>query len=102
MTSKQVFLYKRGMNIELVALKKAVGIAGGQKALATMIGVTQSHVWGWLNTGRQRCSGEYVLAIEAATGVSKHDLRPDIFGPSPDRPSPPRHAQPSMGQEAAA
>lgn len=26
----------------------------------------------------------------------------DLMGPSPDRPSPSRHAQPSMGQEAAA
>ena len=25
------------------------------------------------------------VAIEDATGVSKHDLRPDIFGPHPDR-----------------
>lgn len=33
------------------------------------------------------------VAIEDATGVSKHDLRPDIFGPNPhsapaQRPSP--------------
>ena len=32
------------------------------------------------------------VAIEDATGVSKHDLRPDIFGPAP----------PATGQEAAA
>ena len=31
-----------------------------------------------LNRAR-RASAEYVLAIEAATGVSRHDLRPDLY-----------------------
>ncbi|MFZ1493003.1 MAG: YdaS family helix-turn-helix protein [Candidatus Competibacter denitrificans] len=88
-------------NIKLQALKEAVAIAGGQLALARGLGLKQGHIWWWLNKTYQ-ASPSYVLAIEHLTGISKHDLRPDIFGPSPDRPAPSRHAQPSMGQEAAA
>ena len=73
------------MNTQLESLRTAVQIAGGQLALANQLGIKQGHVWSWLNTGRQRASGRYVLAIEAATGVSRHDLRPDIFGPHPQR-----------------
>lgn len=47
--------------------------------------------------GHCRAGAKMAVAIEDATGVSKHDLRPDIFGPAPQRP-----AQPATGQEAAA
>lgn len=32
---------------------------------------------------RGRVPAERVLEIEALTGVSRHDLRPDVFGPVP-------------------
>ncbi len=35
--------------------------------------------------GHCRAGAKMAVAIEDATGVSKHDLRPDIFGPHPDR-----------------
>lgn len=30
---------------------------------------------------------EHVLAVEAVTNISRHELRPDIFGPVPGRKS---------------
>jgi DNA-binding transcriptional regulator YdaS (Cro superfamily) len=65
---------------ELQALRAAVNQAGGQSALARKLGkgVTQAHVWYWLNKAK-RAPADKVLAIEGATKVSKHDLRPDLY-----------------------
>lgn len=62
------------------ALKQAVESAGSQSALARICGVTQTAVWKWLQSGK-RLPAEYVLKAEAATGVSRHALRPDIYPP---------------------
>lgn len=59
-------------------LKEAITIAGGQSALARAIGVQQCHVWNWLNRNK-KVPAQHVLNIEKATGVSRHDLRPDIY-----------------------
>jgi DNA-binding transcriptional regulator YdaS (Cro superfamily) len=61
------------------ALRRACDAAGGQKSLAARIGTTQSLVWYWLARSKRGVPGEYVLPIEAATGISRHDLRPDIY-----------------------
>lgn len=61
------------------ALRKACGAAGGQKPLADLIGTTQSQVWYWLERSKKGLPGEFVLAVERATGVSRHDLRPDLY-----------------------
>jgi DNA-binding transcriptional regulator YdaS (Cro superfamily) len=63
-------------------IEEAVRIAGGQTALANALrvkhpNIRQQHVWKWLRA--KRVSAEVVLAIEAATGVSRHELRPDIY-----------------------
>src|SRR5262245_8410096 len=68
------------------ALRRACKAAGGQKPLASLIGATQSMVWYWLARARRGVPGEYVRAIEAATGVSRHELRPDLY-PASDHPS---------------
>ena len=60
------------------AIRRAVEIAGSQTKLARKIGVRQSDVWAWLQ-GRP-VKADKVLAIEAATGVSRHEFRHDIFG----------------------
>ena len=61
------------------ALKRAVKIAGGQKALASKLaGVSQQKISYWLNTAK-KVQAEYVLAIEEITGVSRHELRPDLY-----------------------
>ena len=62
-------------------LEVAIEKAGGQTALAGLLGVRQSHVWNWLNRDK-RVPVDRVLAIEAAVGVPRHELRPDIYPPS--------------------
>jgi DNA-binding transcriptional regulator YdaS (Cro superfamily) len=51
-----------------------------------MCEVSATAVWKWLNSSK-RLPAEHVLAVEAATGISRHLLRPDIYpadlGPSP-------------------
>lgn len=77
------------------ALAKAIDTVGGQTQLARLLGVKQANVWHWLNKA-ERVPGEYVLAIEAATGgqVTRHDLRPDLY---PDVQAP--DALPSIPEE---
>lgn len=60
------------------ALVRAVEIIGSQQALADLCEVSQPTVWRWLNQSKQ-LPAEYVLRVEAATGVSRHLLRPDIY-----------------------
>lgn len=60
------------------ALQEAVKVAGTQQAMAVICGVTQTAVWKWLQSSK-RLPAEYVLRVEAATGVSRHHLRPDIY-----------------------
>lgn len=66
------------------ALSRAIELVGGQTQLARLLGVKQANVWHWLNRAHN-VPGEYVLAIEKATGgkVGRHDLRPDLY---PDAP----------------
>lgn len=63
------------------ALEEAVRVAGGQAALGRIAGKSQGHVATWLQRGR--CPPEVVLVIEEKTGVSRHRLREDVFGPEP-------------------
>lgn len=73
------------MSAELEALEKAVAASGGQSGLAAKLStaekpIAQGHVWYWLRR-LQKAPPNQVLAIEAATGVSRHELRPDIYPP---------------------
>lgn len=77
------------MEIESIphgALVEAVSRIGGQSAMARLCQRSQATVWGWLNVAKQ-IPAEYVLRVETVTGVSRHQLRPDIYpadlGPSP-------------------
>lgn len=67
-----------------IALERAIQSVGSQAELARRIGKTQAHIWNWLNRDKQ-VPAEAVIPIESATEgkVSRHDLRPDIFGPAP-------------------
>lgn len=62
------------------ALERAIDMVGGQSQLARLLGVKQANVWHWLKKA-DRVPGEFVLAIETATGgqVTRHDLRPDLY-----------------------
>jgi DNA-binding transcriptional regulator YdaS (Cro superfamily) len=61
------------------ALRFACAKVGGQKALAALIGTTQSQVWYWLEKSKKGVPAEFCERVEAASGVSRRDLRPDIF-----------------------
>lgn len=39
--------------------------------------------WFRMESGARRPAHKKVLEIEALTGISRHELRPDIFGPAP-------------------
>jgi DNA-binding transcriptional regulator YdaS (Cro superfamily) len=58
-------------------LKKAIKAAGSQSALARLLGVAPQSVQEWGEKGYPPASR--VLAIEAATGVSAHKLRSDLY-----------------------
>ncbi|WP_370171254.1 transcriptional regulator [Sphingobium abikonense] len=60
------------------ALQLAVTHLGSQGKLARLCSVSSTAVWKWLQSGK-RLPAEHVLAVEAATGVSRHMLRPDIY-----------------------
>lgn len=60
------------------ALLAAVDKAGSLAALARICGVSTTAVWKWVQSSK-RMPAEYVLRAEAATGVSRHWLRPDIY-----------------------
>ncbi len=60
------------------ALLAAIEAVDTQVRLAALVGVAQGTVSKWVSKGRGPAP-EHVLAVEAATGVSRHDLRPDIY-----------------------
>lgn len=63
------------------ALKRAIKEIGNATRLAGQLGISLQAVSQW-----KQAPPQHVLAIERATGgkVSRYELRPDIFGPSPD------------------
>ena len=70
-----------------VHLQRAIDIAGSQAKLAIRtkeIGseIKQQHISYLMREGH-KISAEQAMAVDTATNgaVSKHDLRPDIFGP---------------------
>jgi TorA maturation chaperone TorD len=56
-------------------LERAIDAAGGIAQLARKIGIAQPSVSNWSTVPAQR-----VIAIEAATGVPRKALRPDLYG----------------------
>ncbi|MBR0816187.1 MULTISPECIES: molecular chaperone TorD family protein [Bradyrhizobium] len=55
-------------------LERAIDAAGGIAQLARKIGISQPSVSTWSRVPAQR-----VIAVENATGVSRNDLRPDLY-----------------------
>jgi len=67
------------------ALLKACIAVGGQTALAHALGLrSQGTISGWLSRGRP--PAERVLNIERVSGVSRHELRPDLYPRIEHRP----------------
>lgn len=60
------------------AFRRAVALAGSQSAFARLIGTSQQNVNNWLRK-RWVAPLDFVEKIEGVTGISRHDLRPDIY-----------------------
>lgn len=58
--------------------------AGSDSQMARDLEVPQSTMWRWLHQSKQ-LPAEYVLTAERLYGVSRHDLRPDIYPVEPAR-----------------
>lgn len=76
-------------------LNRAIKKAGTAAALARCIGVTPQAIGQWDKVPINR-----VAAVEQATGISRYELRPDIFGDLPLKsesdltiPAPPSEAK---------
>src|SRR5262245_27395908 len=61
-----------------LGLDEAIRVAGGVGALARKIGISQPSVSNW-----SRVPAERVLSVEAATGVNRTVLRPDLYEDTP-------------------
>lgn len=57
-------------------------VPGGQAALARKLGVSPQAVNQWV-AGSRPVPPKHALKIESLTGISRHELRPDVFGPPP-------------------
>lgn len=66
--------------MNITGLENAISTAGGQNALARMIGIPQSSIWKWLHKSK-KVPAEKVLLVEELTGVPRSELRPDIYPP---------------------
>jgi DNA-binding transcriptional regulator YdaS (Cro superfamily) len=71
------------------ALDRAAAIAGSWANLANFIGVSPQAISQW-----KRVPSARVIAVERATGVSRHDLRPDLY--PREEPAPIRSEQPTV------
>lgn len=66
------------------ACEKAKSVVGGPSALAKALGnVSSQAISQW-----KRVPAERVLDVERVTGVSRHDLRPDLYPREQLRPAP--------------
>lgn len=59
------------------AMTSAAKAAGSQTALARALGCTPQNVQWMCSTGS--VPAKHVLKIESVTGVSRHQLRPDLY-----------------------
>lgn len=52
------------------------------RAAAKLLGVSASELCRYEN-GHRRVAAERAIEFERITGISRHVLRPDVFGPAP-------------------
>jgi TorA maturation chaperone TorD len=55
-------------------LERAIEAAGGMRALARALGITQPAISAW-----KRVPSDRVVAVESVTGVPRRDLRPELY-----------------------
>lgn len=58
--------------------KIAIKRAGGAPLVARELGLTRQAITKW-----EEVPAKHVLAIERLSGVTRYELRPDIYGPHP-------------------
>ena len=58
-------------------VKKAIDKAGSQSALARSLNITPQAVQRWVSN--DRVPHMQVINIEKITGISRHELRPDLY-----------------------
>lgn len=70
------------MDKTLSSVDLAIEALGGVTKAASALGIgNPSVVANWRTRGR--VPAEKVLEVERLTAISRHELRPDIFGPAP-------------------
>lgn len=62
-------------------ITEAIAAAGGVMRLAERLGLSHPSILRWQRSGK--VPAERVAAVEAATGVPRERLRPDLFPPIP-------------------
>lgn len=63
-------------------VERVIEALGGLTKAAAAMGIENpSVIANWRTRGR--VPAEKVLDVEGLTGISRHDLRPDVFGPTP-------------------
>lgn len=62
-------------------IDRAISAAGTQQRLAEILGIKSASISEW--KGRGSVPANRCIAIEDATGVTRYELRPDVFGPAP-------------------
>ncbi|HFF8985351.1 transcriptional regulator [Serratia marcescens] len=70
------------------ALDKAIRIAGNASKLAGQLGISSMAVSHWKNRYKGVIPSDHVLPIFNLTGVTPHELRPDLY-PNPTDGLPP-------------
>jgi DNA-binding transcriptional regulator YdaS (Cro superfamily) len=66
------------METDKTAIQQAAENVGGPSALARACGVSPQAVNKWL---MKQAPSKQCVRIESVSGVSRHELRPDVFGP---------------------
>jgi DNA-binding transcriptional regulator YdaS (Cro superfamily) len=66
------------INPHMNVIDRAAEVVGSRTKLAKIMGVSQSCITQW--DRRKRIPAARVIEIEKITGISRHVLRPDIFG----------------------
>lgn len=82
------------------ALKRAIRLAGSQSKLAQIVGRSQPTVSLWVK-GDMKLPAECVLSVEAALGIPRYELRPDIYPPEEHVPASQAPAQVPSAQPSA-
>lgn len=75
------------------AFHRAIAFAGGRAPMGAMLGMSDRAVGYRIRNNVPLKSPAEVEKVEAATGVSRHDLRPDLY-PREDTPRAPAGESP--------